>query len=180
MHRSEFYWSLNDNICSKFSGLKIFNSCLRISLPYEFIFTSKFSFTDICNSVHPSMNSKCFGLTQDKGNLFRGIEICSGVAHSLVQVHYKALYNSFSKKSLFQLKSIRGLPKKLLITEYMQVYWLKRGIYKCLLLPVWHETSNRPRPIFNELDEVMPPSEMLLMLYENLVCHRDNYYLLLF
>ena len=79
MQRSEFYWLLNDNICSEFFSLKIFNSCLRISLPYEFIFTSKFSFTDICNSVHPSMNSKCFGLKKDKSNLLWGIEKCSGV-----------------------------------------------------------------------------------------------------
>ena len=43
---------------------------LRISFPNEFIFTSKFSFVDIGNSVHPGMNTKCLGFAQNKFEIY--------------------------------------------------------------------------------------------------------------
>ena len=48
-----------------------------------------------------------------QGNLLRGIDKCSGLAWSVVQVHLKTLDNSFSKFfSLFQLKNIKEVTKK--------------------------------------------------------------------
>ena len=50
-----------------------------------------------------------------QGNLLKGIDNCLDAARSVIQVHLKALDNSFSysnKFSLFQLKSIKKVNKK--------------------------------------------------------------------
>ena len=49
----------------------------------------------------------------NQGNLLRGIDNYSGAAQSVVQVHWKALDNSFSDNfSSVQLKSIKEITKK--------------------------------------------------------------------
>ena len=49
----------------------------------------------------------------NQGILLMGIDNCSGAAQSVVQVHWKALDNSFSNNfSLVQLKSIIEITKK--------------------------------------------------------------------
>ena len=63
----------------------------------------------------------------NQGNLLRGIDNCLGAARSVVQVHWKALDNSFSNNfSLVQ----KRLPKKLLMVMAIRVVEFSSWGYK--------------------------------------------------
>jgi hypothetical protein len=47
-----------------------------------------------------------------QGNLLKGIGNCLGAPQSVVQVCWKALYNSFNNFSLSKFKSIKEVTKK--------------------------------------------------------------------